>query len=62
VVRDQQRVEQMTLDQVRAASATLDVDALTWVIVGDLDKIEGPVRELGLGEVVVLDADGNPLR
>jgi zinc protease len=62
VVRDQQRVEQMTLDEVRAASAMLDVDALTWVIVGDLDKIEGPVRELGLGEVVVLDADGNPLR
>ena len=62
VVRDQQRIEQMTLDEVRAAGATLDVGALTWVIVGDLAKIEAPVRELGLGEVVVLDADGKPVR
>jgi zinc protease len=35
---------------------------LTWVIVGDLDVIERPIRELGFGEVHVLDADGRTLR
>lgn len=33
-------------------------DAITWVIVGDLKKIEAPVRALNLGEVQVVDADG----
>ncbi|OOG59421.1 pitrilysin family protein [Rhodanobacter sp. C03] len=32
--------------------------AITWVIVGDLKKIEAPVRALNLGEVQVIDADG----
>ena len=35
---------------------------LTWVIVGDLSKIEAPVRALKLGPVQVLDADGKVLR
>jgi len=30
--------------------------------VGDLSKIEAPIRALGLGEVTVRDADGNALR
>jgi zinc protease len=62
VLREQDRIEAMTVEQVHAASTMLDVDALTWVIVGDLAKIEAPVRQLGLGEVTVLDADGRPLR
>ena len=62
VVREQQRIKTMTVEQVRAAAATLDADALTWVVIGDLAQIEAPVRELGLGEVVVLDADGSVLR
>lgn len=61
VVREQQRIETMTLEQVRQAAQTLDVDALTWVVVGDLGQIEPQVRALELGEVVVLDADGQPL-
>jgi hypothetical protein len=61
VVREQQRIETMSLDEVRAAAQTLDVDALTWVVVGDLEQIEPQVRALELGEVVVLDADGKPL-
>ena len=36
--------------------------ALTWVVVGDLSKIEAPVRALNLGEVKVMDADGKLLR
>ena len=34
-------------------------DAMTWVIVGDLSKIEAPVRALKLGDVEVVDADGH---
>lgn len=37
-------------------------EALTWVVVGDVDRIEGRIRKLHLGEVKVLDADGNFVR
>jgi len=46
----------------QAAAQAFRPDSLTWVIVGDLSKIEAPIRELGLGRVQVLDADGNVLR
>lgn len=62
VLREQDRIEAMTVEQVRAAAGTIDPNAMTWVIVGDLSKIEEPVRALGLGEVVVLAADGQALR
>ncbi|MDE8652474.1 pitrilysin family protein [Novosphingobium sp. H3SJ31-1] len=45
-----------------AGSELLARKPLTWVIAGDLAKIEAPIRALGLGEVRVLDADGNVLR
>ena len=32
-----------------------------WVVVGDLAKIETPVRALNFGEVTVIDADGNAI-
>lgn len=34
-------------------------DGLTWLIVGDREKIESRVRDLGLGKVRVMDSDGN---
>ena len=37
-------------------------EAMTWVIVGDLGKIEAPVRALKLGDVQVIDADGNAVK
>ena len=43
-------------------SEALDPSRLTWVVIGDLAKIEQPIRDLELGEVQVLDADGNALR
>jgi predicted Zn-dependent peptidase len=55
------RVEALTPALVNEAARTLDPDALTWVVVGDLSKIEAPVRALALGEVQVLDADGRPV-
>jgi len=45
-----------------ALTAVIQPAAMTWVIVGDLRKIEAPVRALNLGEVQVIDADGNAVR
>ncbi|HMG52996.1 MAG TPA: pitrilysin family protein [Kofleriaceae bacterium] len=61
----QQRVNRInTLDiaALQKAMTTVLPGALTWVIVGDLKKIEKPIRALELGEVKVVDADGKPLR
>jgi len=44
-----------------AAKEIIHPDQLTWVIVGDLKKIEAPIRALKLGTVQVLDADGKPV-
>ena len=34
---------------------------IVWVVVGDLRKIEKGFRELGYGEVIKLNADGEPI-
>jgi hypothetical protein len=36
----------------------IEPDALTFVIIGDLAKIERPIRALDLGEVQLIDIDG----
>ena len=54
-------VAAFTPAQANAAARGLDPDQLTWVIVGDLSRIEAPVRALNLGEVTVVDADGKPV-
>jgi zinc protease len=43
-----------------AAKSVIRPDNLVWVVVGDRAKIEAGIRQLGLGEVKLLDADGNP--
>jgi zinc protease len=55
-------IEGLTVDQVKAAAAAIDPNALTWVVVGDLKQIEKPVRDLKLGEVSIVDADGRPVK
>jgi len=35
---------------------------MTWLVIGDLRKVEAGIRSLGWGEVVVLDQDGKPIR
>jgi zinc protease len=37
-------------------------DHLVWVVVGDMSKVESGIRELNLGEVHKIDADGNPVK
>ena len=54
-------IEAITPAQVDVAAKTLDPNAVTWVIVGDLKKIEAPIRALNLGVVTILDADGKPV-
>ncbi|WP_248679343.1 M16 family metallopeptidase [Sinimarinibacterium sp. CAU 1509] len=57
------RAEALDLQQVNAAVKRLvHPDALTWIVVGDLSKIEAPIRKLGWGEVTVLDTDGKVVR
>jgi predicted Zn-dependent peptidase len=57
------KIEAQTDAQVQAAAKELFVpDALTWVVVGDLKKIEAPVRALGFGEVKIIDADGKAVK
>jgi len=54
------RYESVGLEAVQgAAEEVLHPENLTWLIVGDREKIEQQVRDLGLGEVSILDADGN---
>ena len=62
VFKRKAEVEAMTTAQVADAAKTIDPAALTWVVIGDLSQIDAPVRALQLGEVQVLDADGNPAR
>jgi len=50
-----------TNDVNDAAKAIVHPDQLIWVIVGDRSKIEAGVKEVGLGELQTMDADGKLL-
>jgi zinc protease len=43
------------------ADRLIHTDRLVWVVVGDRAMIEEGIRELDLGEIRFLDADGNPV-
>jgi predicted Zn-dependent peptidase len=62
VARLKSRIEDISNDAVeKAAKEVVQPGHLTWVIVGDLDKIGKSVRDLDLGPVQVLDKDGKPV-
>jgi zinc protease len=44
-----------------AADDVLRPDNMVWVVVGDRAEIEGKIEELGYGNIVLMDADGNVL-
>ena len=48
-------------DIARAASEVVAPDDLVWVVVGDREKIESGIIELGLGDTRIIDADGEPV-
>jgi zinc protease len=57
-----EKIRQLKTPQLSAAAQKLLVpDKLVWVIVGDRSKIEAGIRELNLGEIHLIDSDGNPV-
>jgi zinc protease len=49
-------------DLSSAAAKYIRPSEIVWLVVGDLAQIEPGVRQLNLGEVTRLDADGQPLQ
>jgi zinc protease len=59
--REPDELRKATLESVNAtAQKYAKRSGVTLLLVGDLSKIESGMRELNLGEVVILDAEGNP--
>ena len=50
-----------TSDLDAAAKQVVHPDYLIWIVVGDRAKIEAGIRELNLGEIRFIDANGNPI-
>jgi zinc protease len=46
---------------VEAGNEVIKPNNMIWVVVGDRAKIESRIRELELGEITLLDVDGNVL-
>jgi zinc protease len=44
-----------------AAKQVIHPEGMVWVIVGDRAKIEAGVKELGIGKIKFIDADGHPI-
>ena len=58
-----QQAMDLTVDSAnQIAKKYILPDHLVWVVVGDMAKVEAGVRELNLGEVHKIDADGNPVQ
>ena len=56
------KVRSQTVASVGAAAKTvIHPDRLVWVVVGDRSKIEAGIREVNLGKITLIDADGKPL-
>jgi zinc protease len=55
-------VRALSLGQIQeAADIVVHPDNVVWVVVGDREKIESGIRELGIGPMYLIDADGNVL-
>ncbi len=54
-----EKYQAITIDQlIKVAKDNLRPESLTWVIVGDLAKIEQKIRDLNIGKIFIVDADG----
>jgi len=57
-----EKVMSMTPDSANdIARKYFHPDRLIWVVVGDMSKVEAGIRELNIGEVRKIDANGNPV-
>jgi zinc protease len=45
-------------DLARGAKIAVHPESIVWVVVGDRQKIEAGLKELGFGEIKLLDTDG----
>jgi len=55
-------LRKLSVSQLSAAAhKVVQPDRLAWLVVGDRSKIEAGIRELGFGEIQVVDPDGKPL-
>jgi len=58
-----QRIKQLKLEDVnRVTPLVIRPQSLTWVIVGDRKQIEPGIRELDMGEIKIIDSDGNEIK
>lgn len=58
-----ERIEAVTLEDIHAAAKDIvDSSKMTWVVVGDLEKVEEQVRALELGDIEVWNAFGEKVR
>lgn len=59
--KEPDELQKASLESVNAAAKKYAAPSgATLLLVGDLSKIEAGVRDLNLGEVVILDAEGKP--
>ncbi|WP_421739681.1 M16 family metallopeptidase [Caulobacter sp.] len=49
-------------DSARVATQIVRPSEMIWVVVGDRAKIEKDIRDLKFGDVIVVDADGKPVK
>jgi len=57
------KVRALTLEDVRKVGKQLvDPSKLNWFAVGDKEKILENLKTLGFDEIILIDADGNPLQ
>jgi len=55
-------VNNLSLKDVReVANKTVDPSRVTWLVVGDREKVMKEIQDLGYGEVILIDSDGNLL-
>ncbi len=56
------RTRALTIEEVREqAERVIQPDRMIWVVVGDLANIRESIEALGIGEIQLLDTDGNPI-
>ncbi|MBN2089121.1 insulinase family protein [candidate division KSB1 bacterium] len=49
-------------DVVKAAKTVVRPENVTWIVVGDKEKVAPAIKELGFGEIKLIDTDGNPVK
>ena len=63
LLRETEELAKLQLAGVNQIAAKYAAPAGTsLLLVGDLSQIEAGIRELNLGEIVILDAEGKPVR